>query len=1075
MSKSSSNELRVFISSTFRDLQEEREHLVKKIFPEIRALCRQRGVTFTDVDLRWGLTEEEAGLGRIIRTCLEEVDKCRPYFIGIIGNRYGWVPELHDILMDPELLAKFPFVEDVVIDGKSVTEMEFIHGVFNAREVDGQYAFFYQRSGNLVESDDAERLGALIERTRSTGRPFREFGDIEELGVAVRSDLIAMIDESWPEAEAPTELELERRAHAAFAASRIRAYIPNPLFLKEFITWIDEGESPLVITGLSGLGKSSLVAYLTEYYHRKHPDAFIVAHYVGAASSSGTAISVIRHIVEAIRTRFGLTEQLPSNPEELQRSFPNWLFRCEHLAGEEGIGVLIVIDAVNQLDETGQRMQWLPETIPPGVKLVVSTTPGEAGERLLEREWHELTVLPLEEERIRQSIIVRYLGEFHKGINLEQLRRVISDEKGRSPLYLRVVAEELRLHGEHETLDDMIERYGGAADLLEVFELFLERMERDYGVKPVKDLLSLIGLSRSGLTEEDLLDLMEVSRLELSRLLFAFDYHLLQRGGLLSFFHDYLRRAVDRRYLSNMEDRVARYHRLVSHFEQADITARATMELLHALEGLGDGAGVDRVLTDMTRFVSIWDAEQYEVLRLWSGRELSETTSAYRTGLKVWNGEQRRDQEQHEVFEALSSMFEQINAWAEGEQVDREHLAVVRRMGDRVTESLIYSRLAHMAHLQGRMDESLSRAREAEALARELGHQESIGSAVSKRGTLHEQLGEYADALACYREHEQIVRELGDLRSLSYSIGNRGIVHAKRGEYSESLACLYEQEQMARDLGDRWNLGNTIGNRGAVHSHLGEYAEALACFLEQEEIGREIGNRNLVGNATLNRGIVHAHRGEYAEALSCYRQQEQIARELGDRRGIGIAVGNRGNVQADLGEYAEALADALEALEIHREIGFRYGVTYWLATIARSLLEVAEKETTPPLYLHQFVPEAKDTEWRGATLRAAREHTDESVRISQEISKPDTLFIGRVFLARITAAEADLTAARLSLDELLKETTDEADRAELHYWLWKLDPADANHRSQACNLYETLFIRTPQHIYRKRIAELREE
>jgi len=46
-----SSELRVFISSTFRDLQEEREHLVKKIFPEIRALCRQRGVAFTGIDL----------------------------------------------------------------------------------------------------------------------------------------------------------------------------------------------------------------------------------------------------------------------------------------------------------------------------------------------------------------------------------------------------------------------------------------------------------------------------------------------------------------------------------------------------------------------------------------------------------------------------------------------------------------------------------------------------------------------------------------------------------------------------------------------------------------------------------------------------------------------------------------------------------------------------------------------------------------------------------------------------------------------------------------------------------------
>lgn len=46
-----------------------------------------------------------------------------------------------------------------------------------------------------------------------------------------------MIDEHWPDAEAPSELDLERRAHAAFAASRTRAYIPNPDYLREFAEW----------------------------------------------------------------------------------------------------------------------------------------------------------------------------------------------------------------------------------------------------------------------------------------------------------------------------------------------------------------------------------------------------------------------------------------------------------------------------------------------------------------------------------------------------------------------------------------------------------------------------------------------------------------------------------------------------------------------------------------------------------------------------------------------------------------------------------------------------------------------
>ena len=48
--------VRVFISSTFRDMREEREELVKRVFPQLRKLCEERGVTWADVDMRWGIT-----------------------------------------------------------------------------------------------------------------------------------------------------------------------------------------------------------------------------------------------------------------------------------------------------------------------------------------------------------------------------------------------------------------------------------------------------------------------------------------------------------------------------------------------------------------------------------------------------------------------------------------------------------------------------------------------------------------------------------------------------------------------------------------------------------------------------------------------------------------------------------------------------------------------------------------------------------------------------------------------------------------------------------------------------------
>lgn len=44
--------LRIFISSTFRDMQQKREELVKFIFPDIKKIERERFFEITEVDLR---------------------------------------------------------------------------------------------------------------------------------------------------------------------------------------------------------------------------------------------------------------------------------------------------------------------------------------------------------------------------------------------------------------------------------------------------------------------------------------------------------------------------------------------------------------------------------------------------------------------------------------------------------------------------------------------------------------------------------------------------------------------------------------------------------------------------------------------------------------------------------------------------------------------------------------------------------------------------------------------------------------------------------------------------------------
>lgn len=81
--------VRVFISSTFRDMHAERDILVRSVFPELRRRAAPHCLYLQEVELRWGVTEEESS--RTTELCLSEV--CRSQMlVGILGERYGLVP-----------------------------------------------------------------------------------------------------------------------------------------------------------------------------------------------------------------------------------------------------------------------------------------------------------------------------------------------------------------------------------------------------------------------------------------------------------------------------------------------------------------------------------------------------------------------------------------------------------------------------------------------------------------------------------------------------------------------------------------------------------------------------------------------------------------------------------------------------------------------------------------------------------------------------------------------------------------------------------------------------------------------
>ena len=127
--------VRIFISSTFRDMHAERDHLVRFVFPELKEKCRQQRVHLIDVDLRWGVTQADAQDGKALDICLDEIDSCRPYFLGLLGHRYGSVPpgEEHSITAQeiyhgvlhneiPKQVVDLRRIIDGKLEGKALTQ-----------------------------------------------------------------------------------------------------------------------------------------------------------------------------------------------------------------------------------------------------------------------------------------------------------------------------------------------------------------------------------------------------------------------------------------------------------------------------------------------------------------------------------------------------------------------------------------------------------------------------------------------------------------------------------------------------------------------------------------------------------------------------------------------------------------------------------------------------------------------------------------------------------------------------------------------------------------------------------------
>jgi len=539
--KTLDREIRVFISSPFTDMQQERDTLVKTVIPKLRRLCMQRDVAFSYVDLRWGVTAQQSETAISLLLCLREIDTCN-LFVGLYGERYGWCisPERdqqqNDLLRRSITAAakEYPWVNDLSTLSMSEIEMRMV--LDHKYEQGDKSSWFYLRDPYFVEEipeKDRHLYRSESERSHSQLEVFKRYlntharpanysrpADVSEL---VYDDIKSYIDREYPAETRLSPLERERFRHDVYTRSFTNCYLANEVYFNHLDKHVASVLTlPLVVTGESGMGKSALLSNWMLRHNEHAPEDIVIHHWVGCSPHSSNAGQLLSRILLELREKLdfhdekilpkeSMADPLNSDSGDNSSSFSANALNNNNNS-ESGLGldtkkvmkeflnslktivskynhnkrrIVLIIDGLDKIDErdNARDLIWLPHHFPKSVRAIISCSPCFVLDVLKKRKGTEFLELQLMGEADRKAFIRTYLTHRSKRLSEKQEFQIAQAPQTSRPLYLKTLLDDLSEFGKFEQLDLKINHNLLAANSAALYDIVLHRLEEEHDRK----------------------------------------------------------------------------------------------------------------------------------------------------------------------------------------------------------------------------------------------------------------------------------------------------------------------------------------------------------------------------------------------------------------------------------------------------------------------------------------------------------------------------------------------------------------------------------------------------------------
>lgn len=521
--KKINRKVRVFISSTFSDMKKERDIIVHSVFPRLRREFTPKMIDINEVDLRWGIPEEDSETSKILEICIGEVLHCLPFFVGIVGQNYGSIASREAIENLPPAYRKA--VGGDLPDNTSITELEMRAGVFIPKNADFS-SFFLKK--NIDKKEILPQLERLITNINS-GYNTYTYDNLKMFENEIYTSLKTCISKLIPERLDIPYDDKYYYSHLRVLKNNVVHYIPNVLFISEIEERLLK-QRQIYLKGNKGIGKSACVSWLAKR-EGVDRDNNIFFHFAAAGNESlniDNAFFRLRLYLQTIQEYKGEEKDNRAIVTELLSKLPT------------DFKLTFYFDALDQFNDVTAVYQFFALTnIHPNVFVICSGT--EEYVRIPK----EQTILMnnLTSDQIRQ-ILKGSLKPFGKKLDEEMKQKIIAKKSCANPLFLQAFITQLRMYGTYDDhLDMFFEELLCADSFAGIFNIVIRRLKEYFeetGLKKevVDEALALIVYSNNGIRENEFQEILNIMPITRSVFLSTIEMFTIEEDGLIRFNHD---------------------------------------------------------------------------------------------------------------------------------------------------------------------------------------------------------------------------------------------------------------------------------------------------------------------------------------------------------------------------------------------------------------------------------------------------------------------------------------------------------------------------------------------------------